>query len=228
VCYASFRFTRRQLQRLVPLLLLDGDFTFSNRAKYSGETILLAGAYRGRVHDSIALRHSGLNRMLQQLSETAGEHCDIYGDSAYPISSNIAKAFGSRQIQRIIMCTSFLLKHYTGASGIESSENQCRMGLHECHAWLGRDQLASIWACFLNKPGKKFKTAVLLTNIRCCFQGNLISHFFACRPSTPESYLSIWNLWRFSLACAHFYAVNVIDFTIHNCTTSYSCQKCRT
>jgi hypothetical protein len=44
---------------------------------------------------------------------------------------------------------------------------------------------------FLNKPGKKFKTAVLLTNIRCCFQGNLISHFFACRPPTPESYLSI-------------------------------------
>jgi len=251
VSYASFRFTRRQLQRLLPLLLLDGDFTFSNRAKYSGETILLAslyymhrpmtqdqvadfigitcqpdvsrifsffldhldrwnhliathpeedsldmwaphvaefkqrlmifhvpgidtfryrnvigfvdgklhrvcrplqrpehslidvdtqqtvyngykkmhaikfqsvvapngmiiqlsGAYRGRVHDSTALRQSGLNRMLQQLSETAGEHCEIYGDSAYPILSNIAKAYGSREVKRISMCTSFLLKH---------------------------------------------------------------------------------------------------------------------
>jgi hypothetical protein len=44
---------------------------------------------------------------------------------------------------------------------------------------------------FLNKPGKKFKTAVLLTNIRCCLQGNLISHVFACRPPTLESYLAM-------------------------------------
>jgi hypothetical protein len=65
----------------------------------NGIIIQLSGAYRGRVHDSTALRRSGLNTMLQRLTATAGEHCDIYGDSAYPILSNIAKAYGSRQVR---------------------------------------------------------------------------------------------------------------------------------
>jgi hypothetical protein len=44
---------------------------------------------------------------------------------------------------------------------------------------------------FLNQPGKKFIVAVLLTNIRCCLSGNLISHFFGCRPPSLDSYLAM-------------------------------------
>jgi hypothetical protein len=65
----------------------------------NGMIIQLSGAYRGRVHDSTLLRRSGLNSMLQQLSASAGEHCDVYGDSAYPILSNVVKAYGSRQVK---------------------------------------------------------------------------------------------------------------------------------
>ena len=73
----------------------------------NGLIIQLSGAYRGRIADSSALRQSGLNRMLQQLSETAGEHCDVYGDSAYPVLSNIVKAYGSRQAIKTVMCVLF-------------------------------------------------------------------------------------------------------------------------
>jgi hypothetical protein len=47
--------------------------------------------------------------MLQQLSASAGEHCDVYGDSAYPILSNVVKAYGSRQVKPITGA-SYLLK----------------------------------------------------------------------------------------------------------------------
>ena len=101
----------------------------------NGMIIQLSGAYRGRIADSTALRHSGLNRMLQQLSQTAGEHCDVYGDSAYPILSNIAKAYGSRQAIRTAMFFFFfVLKCCTGTSGSKSRQNQCRVGLYECYA----------------------------------------------------------------------------------------------
>lgn len=101
----------------------------------NGMIIQLSGAYRGRVADSTALRHSGLNRMLQQLSETAGEHCDVYGDSAYPVLSNIAKATGSRQaIKKTVMCAFYVLICCTGTSGSKSRQNQRRVGLYECYA----------------------------------------------------------------------------------------------
>jgi hypothetical protein len=73
--------------------------------------------------------------MLQQLSQTAGEHCDVYGDSAYPILSNIAKAYGSRQAIRTAMFSFFfVLKCCTGTSGSKSRQNQRRVGLYECYA----------------------------------------------------------------------------------------------
>jgi hypothetical protein len=73
--------------------------------------------------------------------------------------------------------------------------NRIRTSVEWCfsnvmHSWQG----INLWQSeriFLNSPGQKFIAAVLLTNFDCCMNGNLISHFFACRPPTLESYVSM-------------------------------------
>jgi hypothetical protein len=60
----------------------------------NGLILQLSGGYRGQVADSTVLRRSGLNAMLQELSELAGQPCCIYADAAYPVLSHIKKACG--------------------------------------------------------------------------------------------------------------------------------------
>lgn len=79
----------------------------------NGMILQLSGGYRGRIADSTMLRRSGLNAMLQELSNSAGQTCCIYGDAAYPILSHIKKASGTRQVENLcfVSVTRTLMSH---------------------------------------------------------------------------------------------------------------------
>jgi hypothetical protein len=72
----------------------------------NGMILQLSGGYRGRIADSTMLRRSGLNDMLQELSNAAGQTCCIYGDAAYPILSHIKKACGTREVENLYFVSS--------------------------------------------------------------------------------------------------------------------------
>lgn len=107
----------------------------------NGLIVQLCGGFRGRVADSTMMRRSGLNEMLQGLSDAADQPCHVYGDSAYPILSHIMKAHGTRRVSaRTFIFVSFRISRpASGTPSAQSCSNQRGVVLQPRHAHMGRN-----------------------------------------------------------------------------------------
>ena len=107
----------------------------------NGLIVQLCGGFRGRVADATMMRRSGLNEMLQGLSDAANQPCHVYGDAAYPILSHIMKAHGTRRVSaRTFIFVSFRISlQASGTPSAQSRSNQRGVVLQPRHAHMGRN-----------------------------------------------------------------------------------------
>ena len=148
-----------------------------------GIVIHLFGPVEGTRHDSAMLRMSGLNQLQNDLpprSAAPGDGFAIYGDSAYPLRTNLQVPFTGLNLT-------------PDETAFNTRMSECRV----CMVWGFADITAKFSSLAVKKKqrllhqpvGMYYAVATLLTNCHTCLYGNETSRFFDLTPPTLDQYL---------------------------------------
>ncbi|XP_065292311.1 uncharacterized protein [Dermacentor albipictus] len=144
----------------------------------NGLVCQMDGPFHGRRHDAGILKKTALYQNLEKVAQ--GHEYVIYGDPAYPLRPLLLKPFGGASLQPY-----------------EAHFNKRMSTVRQAVEW-GFGKVAADFAFVdfhknqkmtLQRVGRMYKVATLLSNCRTCMYGSQVSRYFGIAPPSFREYL---------------------------------------
>ena len=143
---------------------------------------LLTGPFPGRRHDAFLYLESGTERQLRDLQVFFNRQIIIYGDSAYPRSSVLAKPFARTNASADELKVNLLM------SRARISVEWCFGKIDSLFAFNDFKKNIKI---LKNPIANYYLVSALLTNAHTCLYGSLSSQFFSVDPPSLDDYFQL-------------------------------------